>query len=154
MSAGAGLITRGANFDYKTGPDGQRYAVGGDVQIDVSPEKEPEDTIAKARRIQGAALAPADPSPQDFRVAAKAVAMASQAQMELSKQRAEEAESQDGGGREISIPGMAGGDSQNAGQPLGEMIDLSRVISAGNAYQGMMGSLNNINNSPGIMLAA
>ncbi len=64
LAAGRGLITRGARFEYKTGLEGMRYVVAGDVQIDVS--KEPDDsqaTIAKAQRIRSAVLVPADPSP-------------------------------------------------------------------------------------------
>ena len=37
MAAGAGLVTRGASYTYQSGPDGQRYAVGGEVGIDTSP---------------------------------------------------------------------------------------------------------------------
>ena len=92
MMAGAGLITRGASFEYQTGPDGNRYAVGGDVQIDTSKEKEPEDTLQKAQRIRAAATAPADPSPQDRRVAADAMAMANSARMELARKLAGEEE--------------------------------------------------------------
>ena len=39
MAAGAGLVTRSASYTYQTGPDGQRYAVGGEVGIDVSGAK-------------------------------------------------------------------------------------------------------------------
>ncbi|MDV7392559.1 putative metalloprotease CJM1_0395 family protein, partial [Arthrospira platensis SPKY1] len=37
VAAGAGLVTRGASYTYQTGPDGQRYAIGGEVSIDTSP---------------------------------------------------------------------------------------------------------------------
>ena len=62
MAAGAGIVTRGASFTYQTGPDGQRYAVGGEVGINTSPGRTPEETLAKSDRIRAAALAPADPS--------------------------------------------------------------------------------------------
>lgn len=97
VAAGAGLVTRGAQFTTVRGPDGQSYAVAGDVQIDVSPGKTPEETLQKAERIRAAALAPADPSPQDRKVAAQAAQMAAQARIELAKAQQEDAQrAQDG----------------------------------------------------------
>lgn len=94
VAVGGELVLRGAQFEYETGPDGIRYAVGGDVLIDTSPGRTPEETIEKAERIRATALAPADPSPQDRAVAAMAIQMALQAQVELAvKQREEAAES-------------------------------------------------------------
>ena len=84
MAAGSGLITRGASFTYETGPDGKRYAVGGEVGIDVSQGRTPEETLARAERIRSAALAPADPSAQDRQVASQADRMAMEARMEMS----------------------------------------------------------------------
>tara|TARA_R110002049_G_scaffold59920_3_gene161703 strand:+ start:247 stop:858 length:612 start_codon:yes stop_codon:yes gene_type:complete len=86
VAAGAGLITRGASFEYETGPDGKRYAVAGEVGIDTSPGRTPDETIDKAARIQAAALAPADPSAQDRAVAAQAAQMALQARVEQATQ--------------------------------------------------------------------
>jgi hypothetical protein len=86
MAAGAGL-TGGAHFEYARGPDGRQYAVAGEVKIEVSPAQTPEQTLDKAKRIQAAALAPADPSSQDRAVAAQAAQMATQAQAEISRER-------------------------------------------------------------------
>ena len=86
MAAGAGIVTRGASFSYQTGPDGQRYAVGGEVGISTSPGRTPEETLAKADQIRAAALAPANPSGQDLRVAAEAAQMAAEARQALSAQ--------------------------------------------------------------------
>ncbi|GLW60283.1 hypothetical protein Hthe01_06320 [Hydrogenophilus thermoluteolus] len=91
VAAGAGLVTRGAQFTTVRGPDGRQYAIAGDVQIDVSPGKTPEETLQKAERIRAAALAPADPSPQDRKVAAQAAQMAAQARIELAKAQQEDA---------------------------------------------------------------
>jgi len=85
LGAAAGIAMSGANFEYKRGPDGVNYAVGGDVKIDVSEERTPEATIDKARRVVAAAMAPADPSPQDRQVAARARAMEAQARAEMAK---------------------------------------------------------------------
>ncbi len=63
----------GPSFTYQLGPDGRSYAIGGEVQIDVSPvEGDPEATIRKMQAVRAAALAPADPSSQDRAVAALA----------------------------------------------------------------------------------
>lgn len=70
LAAGNGVVTSGARFEYTVGPDGKRYAVGGEVSIDTAKEDEPKANIDKGQRIQRAALAPAEPSSQDYRVAA------------------------------------------------------------------------------------
>ncbi len=90
-TAAAGSYAKGgASYDYVTGPDGKRYATGGEVHIDTSaiPDN-PEATIAKARTIAAAALAPAKPSAQDRRVAAQAVKMEQNARMELARMKSE-----------------------------------------------------------------
>ncbi len=84
-SAGAGLV-RGGSFTYRKGPDGQMYAVGGEVIIDTGAVPgNPRATLAKMQQVQAAAMAPADPSPQDRAVAAQAAATAAKAQAELAR---------------------------------------------------------------------
>lgn len=90
LAAAQGIAVSGASFEYKRGPDGVNYAVGGEVSIDTSRERDPEATIDKARRIAGAALAPADPSPQDRSVAAKARQMEANARAELAREAQKE----------------------------------------------------------------
>lgn len=89
VAAGGGIVLQGASYSYETGPDGQRYAVGGEVTIDTSEGRTPQETLEKSARIRAAALAPADPSPQDRKVAAMATQMAMQASMELATQQRE-----------------------------------------------------------------
>lgn len=92
LTAAGGLARGGASFQYQSGPNGQQYAVGGEVQIDTSPvEGDPQATIRKARQIRAAALAPRDPSAQDRRVAAEASRMEMEAQRELNNISREEA---------------------------------------------------------------
>jgi len=81
----AGLYATGApSYTYQTGPDGQRYAVGGEVPIDLSAVPgDPQATLQKALAVRRAALAPTDPSETDQAVAAHATALAAQAQQEL-----------------------------------------------------------------------
>jgi hypothetical protein len=91
VAAGAGVVTGGAQFTQQRGPDGNMYAIGGEVGIDASPiPNDPEGTMAKARQIASAALAPADPSPQDRAVAASARQMEAKAASEMANARADE----------------------------------------------------------------
>lgn len=78
------------SYTYQTGPDGKRYAIGGEVAIDVAPvPDDPKATIAKMAIVKRAALAPAEPSGQDRRVAALADRQSLEAQAELNAQRLE-----------------------------------------------------------------
>lgn len=84
--AASGLFTVGPKYEYEVGPDGKRYAVSGDVQIDIAEVSgNPEATIKKAQQIRRAALAPAEPSAQDKIIAAKAAQMELKAKNELSE---------------------------------------------------------------------
>ncbi len=97
ISAGADLVRGGPSYSYETGPDDKRYAVAGEVSIDASPGKTPEETIPKAQHIRSTALAPADPSAQDYRVAAAATQMEIDARMALAKEQSELIRSGDSG---------------------------------------------------------
>jgi hypothetical protein len=92
VAAGGNLVQGGANFDYETGPDGKRYAVGGNVSIDTAPGDTPEETMIRAETIRRAAMAPANPSSQDRQVASQAIGMESAARKELAEERGAEAE--------------------------------------------------------------
>jgi len=89
LSAAAGIAAGGASFTYERGPDGRMYAVAGEVPISVSEGKDPQDTIEKMRQVEAAAMAPADPSPQDYAVAASARNGELKALMDLQKERDE-----------------------------------------------------------------
>ena len=92
-SAGGSLVVSGPSFTYQKGPDGRSYAIGGEIQLDVSPvENDPEATLQKSEQIRRAALAPADPSSQDLRVAANANQLASKARVDIALLRREEAQ--------------------------------------------------------------
>ncbi len=90
LTASSGLAVSAPSYEMTTGPDGQRYATGGEVRIDTSQGRTPEETTNKAQRIIAAALAPAEPSAQDLQVAAQARQMLVEAQSELAQQRTEE----------------------------------------------------------------
>lgn len=73
------------SYEYQKGPDGRQYAVGGEVPIDASEiPGDPEATIEKMRVVKAAALAPAEPSGQDRKVAAMADAAMLKARAELN----------------------------------------------------------------------
>jgi len=76
----------GAQLQFRQGPDNRFYAVGGEVQLDTSRPEDPEKALDKAETLTRAALAPAEPSSQDLRVAAQARAMAAEARAELQRQ--------------------------------------------------------------------
>jgi len=121
--AAAGPYARsGARFEYETGPDNQRYAVGGEVEIDTGEEKDPEATIQKARTVRTAALAPQDPSPKDRQVAAEARQMEMRAQQEIAEQRDPRAETRKADIRN-AVRGIA---PPEPGRPegVGSLVDL------------------------------
>lgn len=89
LAAAGGLAKGGANFSYRKGPDGRRYAVAGEVAIDTSKGATPEETISRMARVRAAALAPADPSPQDRKVAQAAAMTMGEARVELRLERTE-----------------------------------------------------------------
>ena len=86
LAAGGNLVRGGASFEYDKGPDGRNYAVAGEVQIDTSAVAgNPEATISKMQQVRRAALAPADPSAQDRKVAQQASQSESAARLEASQ---------------------------------------------------------------------
>ncbi len=85
MAAGGAVVQGGASYQYERGPDGKMYAVGGEVKIDMSPERTPEATIRKMQQVKAAALAPAQPSGTDRAVAARAAQVEAKARSEKSE---------------------------------------------------------------------
>jgi hypothetical protein len=90
--ASAGQYARGGpTYSYQQGPDGRRYAIGGEVPIDISKEQTAEETIQKMQSIKRAAMAPAEPSSADRSIAAAATAAEAQARQELQTEKNETA---------------------------------------------------------------
>ncbi len=92
IAAGGGVVSGGASYGYTRGPDGKLYATSGEVPISMKKGDTPEETIQNAMSIQAAAMAPSDPSPQDYKVAASAAQMESSARVEQAEEKAKEAE--------------------------------------------------------------
>ncbi len=79
-----GSATGSPSYTFEIGPDGKKYAVGGEVAVDLSSiAGDPQATIVKMQKVHAAALAPASPSTQDIRVAASAAQKILSAQSEL-----------------------------------------------------------------------
>jgi hypothetical protein len=87
-----GQYASSPQYEYERGPDGRRYAVGGEVSIDISEASTPEETIRKAQQVKAAALAPSEPSAQDLRVATEATQITLEARSEISREKAQEAQ--------------------------------------------------------------
>lgn len=74
MSAG-GQYAGNATYSYTEGPDGKRYITGGEVSINAPAGKDAEETARIMAQVKRAALAPANPSSQDIKVASRAAAV-------------------------------------------------------------------------------
>lgn len=91
VAAAGGHALGGPRYTYQVGPDGKKYAVGGEVPLDASKVAgNPQATIQKAQAIRRAAMAPANPSAADKAIAAKAASMAAEARRELIKEKERE----------------------------------------------------------------
>ncbi len=119
------------SYVFQAGPDGQRYAVGGEVPIDVSSEKSPEATIQKMNTVISAALAPADPSGQDQAVARAAQAQRNQAIAELRAQKTDEREALATGGDEAEPGGDVAPNALAAVSAQESIYDLLRTLVEG-----------------------
>ncbi|MCC7167472.1 MAG: hypothetical protein IT565_07860, partial [Rhodospirillales bacterium] len=96
------------SFTTTRGPDGQLYAIAGEVPIDVSPvASNPEATVRKMEQVKRAALAPSQPSSADRAVAAQAQAILLDAQSEAREAREMEKDGKGGEG----VSGVANNNS-------------------------------------------
>lgn len=89
MAAGGGL-TSPASYTYERGLDNKMYAVAGEVGISTGEGNTPQESLNKAQAIRRAALAPADPSPQDLKVAAQAASMEMSARAQIMQEKMEQ----------------------------------------------------------------
>ena len=141
MAAAGSYANGGPSYEYTRGPDGKRYATGGEVSIDTSKESEPEATLRKARQIYRAALASAEPSPQDRSVASQAKQMEAEARAEIAEQQREEmADAQEGDEAEVggALPGDAAlpGASAPTDSTDSEILGVPGLPGSGNEEEG------------------
>jgi hypothetical protein len=117
----AGAHGGAISLTYETGPDGRRYAVAGEVPVDLSPVSgDPAATVRKMQTIRQAALAPADPSGADRAAAARASQLAQKAQAELAEVTAQKLDEATGGsqaGAELVVDAASEGDEGRASPP-------------------------------------
>lgn len=90
-AAVGGKYAGAPTFTFQRGPDGVLYAVGGEVSISLPQGGDPQARLTAAEQVRRAALAPAEPSAQDRRVAAAATQAAAAARAEIAAERSEEA---------------------------------------------------------------
>lgn len=115
------------SYSYQAGPDGKRYAVGGEVPIDVAPiADDPQATIAKMTIVRSAATAPAEPSAQDQVVAAQASMLLAQAQAELAENRSEERGGDSENNTNEQEPKPERGDSKSSERSIDTFIAFSQ----------------------------
>lgn len=125
-AAVGGQYASAPSYEYEVGPDGHRYAVGGEVRIDTSAvPDDPEATIEKMEIVKAAALAPAEPSAQDRKVAQLADQQRAQAQAQLFAERAEAR----AGGRDADEESAAGVEA------AGGLADRGRQAEAERGYE-------------------
>ena len=131
LSAAGAYASGGASFSFTTGPNGKRYATGGEVPIDMSKEDTPEATLLKMQTIRRAALAPASPSSADRTIAAQASSKELQARKELQNQEDSSSKATPAQGSETAEKST---DKNSAN--VAAISDYSRTAMA-SAYQAM-----------------
>jgi hypothetical protein len=109
--AAGGRFAGPASYSYSQGPDGKKYITGGEVPISVPGGGTPEETARNMEQVARAALAPADPSGQDMRVAAQASAAAAQARQQMAAERSSDAQAQGGNEKDSQAGGLKTGAS-------------------------------------------
>lgn len=122
-AAVGGQYAGAPSYSYTRGPDGQMYAVAGEVSIDLSAEDDPQATLQKAAQVAAAALAPADPSGQDRAVAAAAAQLRLQALGQIREEKRAEDEQKEAervADKEAAEARAAAADQQEA-KPTGTL---------------------------------
>ncbi|MBL4630223.1 MAG: hypothetical protein JKY14_03375 [Paraglaciecola sp.] len=119
-------------YEYERGPDGRQYAVDGEVSIDISKSATPEETIRKAQQVKAAALAPAEPSAQDLRVATEATQITLEARNEIASEKAQQAqEAYKQAAPDINEEGTEQSGRASRGESiLSEPPDLEEIVDA------------------------
>ncbi|GEM_PF-2236994 len=148
VAAGGRHVRGGPTYEYVEGPDGQRYAVAGSVSLDTSEEGDPEETVQKMREVRQAALAPADPSPADHRIAQQANQTKMQARME--KQQEEQEEEAEGAGGPQTIEDFASqrGGLEDGGEDPEEVSEGTTGVENSGINLSQIFNPDSINQSP------
>lgn len=146
-AAVGGQYAGAPSYSYTRGPDGQLYAVAGEVPIDIGAESDPEVTLQKAAQVAAAALAPADPSGADRAVAAAAQQLRMEALAQIreekrAEQEAAAAEREEAAASAPALPGAPQGEGEGEGQAKGGETpgsDQAGPVSSGSGASGASG---------------
>jgi hypothetical protein len=92
--AKGGDIAGAASYSYSTGPDGRRYITGGEVPLSIPTTDDKEQMLKELEKVRNAALAPAEPSGQDLKVASEASAQIQKLRGELAAGDSEDSSKQ------------------------------------------------------------
>lgn len=92
LSAASGINASAPTYTYETGPDGEKYAIGGEVSINVTQTGDPEKDMQSAQTMKAAALAPSQPSSQDLAVAREADKMIEEDKKQIEEEKSQESE--------------------------------------------------------------
>ncbi len=119
-SAG-GALAGSPTYDYTTGPDGQRYVIGGETPIRIPSvsASNPAQSIQELEQVVHAALAPSDPSSQDRAVASQAETEIAKAQSEETQKTLKSQDALNGGPSAQGSPSTQGGSSTQDGSSPG-----------------------------------
>ena len=142
MAAGGGL-TSPASYTYERGPDNKMYAVAGEVGISTGEGNTPQESLNKAQTIRRAALAPADPSPQDLKVAAQAASMEMSARAEILQEKMAQNSQNTNNSNETSAENSTENSAENSAVNSTEnSTENSNINSAGNSAVNSAGNSN------------
>ena len=119
-AAAGSLAAGGPYYDLQRGPDGQNYAVGGEVPIRLPETNDYKQALKDAQQAERAALAPADPSPDDYAAAAAFRQRAVEARSKLSKEAQDE-----GTAKGKTGPELTEGSKQSDGETSLSSADTS-----------------------------
>ncbi|MDR2142161.1 MAG: hypothetical protein LBR11_10315 [Deltaproteobacteria bacterium] len=136
--AASGGLAGSPTFVFQTGPDGKRYAIGGEVSVQSPGSDDPAQALKDAEAIKKAAEAPASPSSQDRAVAAAAAA-------DIAKLKALEQEEKESDQDEPSQTSLlASDDYSSPTEPQGSGVFNGETISqkAHRVYEAVKNSLN------------
>lgn len=133
-AAVGGQYAGSPTYSFKRGPDGRNYAIGGEVKIDTSPVAgDPQATVAKMQQVRAAALAPAEPSGQDRKVAASASQAITKALAEQAQLKAKEAEEKAAEQSATNEQANAAGEANTNETSTNNVSASNEAVDAGNS---------------------
>ncbi|WP_269518113.1 putative metalloprotease CJM1_0395 family protein [Alteromonas sp. BMJM2] len=139
-AATGGQYAGSPQYEYTTGPDNKRYVTGGEVSIDISEEQSAEQTLRKMQQVRAAALAPAQPSSQDLKVAAEAAQKAFDARNDIAKENRDSLQSSgDVSAAEgvNSVTGVSANGAVSESEPSGQGPSDQGIGAQGPSAQGI-----------------